>query len=66
MIQVLRVWSDQGVNLQYTVDNFDFDKAHQHIKEMIVHWDSAALWKQLSKFTWKNDTTGERIELLVL
>ena len=63
MIQVLRVWPDQGVNVWYTVKE-PLTLVNEHLAKVIAHWDSAAFWYQMSEYTWKNGETGERVELV--
>jgi len=64
MILVIRVWADQGANLEYSVPDTQLSEVRKHIPEMIATWESSPLWEQLSEWTWKQRQTGERIEIL--
>ena len=65
MIQVLRIWPEQGVSLWYTVDE-PVQSLGVHINATVAQWDEKLLWDQLSDVTWRNRITGARIELLMV
>ena len=63
MILVIRVWRDQGANVQYSVPDEKLEETRTHIAEMIGAWSSASEWSQIDEWTWRK-TDGERIEIV--
>ena len=63
MILVIRVWRDQGANVQYRVPDEKLEETRKHVAEMIGAWSDASEWSQINEWTWRK-TDGERIELM--
>ena len=63
MILVIRVWRDQGANLQYSVPDEKLEETRTNIADMIGAWSSASEWSQIDEWTWRK-TDGERIEIM--
>lgn len=70
MIVVVRVWATEGVNVQWCEKDVVGEdakvKIHTHIADLIASWEATAQWSRISDCTWKNNETGDRIELLYI